>query len=130
MSTTKNNNKRKTINERSQKIINENKNIKELEKGYLKGEKHKEITEIKEKENEIDKKEEIINKNDINNNNINENKDKINSQFNIFLKEKLSNIDINIKALTGINKRMEQQIKVIEKDILENHILITEPKKF
>ena len=24
---------------------------------------------------------------------------------------------------------MEQQIKVIEKDILENHILITEPKK-
>ena len=46
MSTIKNKNKRKTINERSQKIINENKNIKELEKRYIKGEKHKEISDL------------------------------------------------------------------------------------
>ena len=126
MSTIKNSNKRKTINERSQKIINENKSIKELEKRYLKGEKHKEISELNEKPKEKENKEETLNKNDLN---PDENKNKVNSQSNIFLKEKLSNIDINIKALTGINKGMEKQIKDIEKDILENQILITEPKK-
>ena len=123
MSTRKNNNKIKSIKESSQKIINENSNIKELEKRYLKGEKHKEINEIneKEKENEL--------QSSLNENNSNENKDSNKSQSNKLLKEKLSNIDINIKALTGINKGMEKQIKDIEQDILDNQILITEPKK-
>ena len=52
----------------------------------------------------------------------------INSPENNLLKEKLSSIDINIKALNGINKSMEKQIKDIEKDILDNQILITEPR--
>ena len=125
MSTKNNNNKKKSIKERSLKIINENKNIKDLEKRYLKGEKHKEITEIPEKEAKKEEKDESLNQNNINN----KNKININSESNQFLKEKLSNIDINIKALTGINKGMEKQIKDIEKDILENQILITEPKK-
>ena len=129
MSTIKNKNKRKTINERSQKIINENKNIKELEKRYLKGEKHKEISDLNEKPKEKENNEEILNNNNLKEEKTDENKNKVNSQSNIFLKEKLSNIDINIKALTGINKGMEKQIKDIEKDILENQILITEPKK-
>ena len=126
MSTRKNNNKKKSIKEQSQKIINENKNIKELEKRYLKGEKHKDISEISEKENQKEK-EDLLNP--LNQNNSEVNKNNNNSQSNTFLKEKLSNIDINIKALTGINKSMEKQIKDIEKDILENQILITEPKK-
>ena len=126
MSTRKNNNKKKSIKEQSQKIINENKNIKELEKRYLKGEKHKEISEISEKESQKEK-EDLLNP--LNQNNSDVNKINNNSQSNTFLKEKLSNIDINIKALTGINKSMEKQIKDIEKDILENQILITEPKK-
>ena len=125
MSTRKNNNKIKSIKESSQKIINENSNIKELEKRYLKGEKHKEISEINEKEKE--KENEL--QSSLNENNSNENKDSIKSQSNKLLKEKLSNIDINIKALTGINKGMEKQIKDIEQDILDNQILITEPKK-
>ena len=125
MSTRKNNNKIKSIKESSQKIINENSNIKELEKRYLKGEKHKEINEINEKEKE--KENEL--QSSLNENNSNENKDSIKSQSNKLLKEKLSNIDINIKALTGINKGMEKQIKDIEQDILDNQILITEPKK-
>ena len=113
MSTKNNNNKKKSIKERSIKIINENKNIKDLEKRYLKGEKHKEITEIPEKEAKKEEKDESLNQNNINN----KNKININSESNQFLKEKLSNIDINIKALTGINKGMEKQIKDIEKDI-------------
>ena len=121
MSTLKNNNKIKSIKEKSQRIIDENKNIKEIEKRYLKGEKHKEMPEINEKEDEQEK-EELI-KNDANKNNAD------NSVSNNFLKEKLSNIDLNIKALNGINKGMEKQIKDIENDILENQILITEPKK-
>ena len=121
MSTLKNNNKIKSIKEKSQRIIDENKNIKEIEKRYLKGEKHKEMPEINEKEDEQEK-EELI-KNDANKN------DADNSVSNNFLKEKLSNIDLNIKALNGINKGMEKQIKDIENDILENQILITEPKK-
>ena len=125
MSTRKNNNKIKSKKESSQKIINENSNIKELEKRYLKGEKHKEINEINEKEKE--KENEL--QSSLNENNSNENKDSIKSQSNKLLKEKLSNIDINIKALTGINKGMEKQIKDIEQDILDNQILITEPKK-
>ena len=125
MSTRKNNNKIKSIKESSQKIINENSNIKELEKRYLKGEKHKEISEINEKEKE--KENEL--QSSLNENNSNENKDSNKSQSNKLLKEKLSNIDINIKALTGINKGMEKQIKDIEQDILDNQILITEPKK-
>ena len=124
MSTSKNNNKIKSIKEKSEKILNENKNIKDLEKRYLKGEKHKEISEISLEEKEKEKKEETIKENTINN--INEKKD---SNSNVFLKEKLTNIDINIKALTGINKGMEKQIKDIEKDILDNQILITEPRK-
>ena len=121
MSTLKNNNKIKSIKEKSQRIIDENKNIKEIEKRYLKGEKHKEMPEINEKEDEQEK-EELI-KNDANKNNAD------NSVSNNFLKTKLSNIDLNIKALNGINKGMEKQIKDIENDILENQILITEPKK-
>ena len=126
MSARKNNNKIKSIKESSQKIINENSNIKELEKRYLKGEKHKEISEINEKEKEA-KENEL--QSSLNENNSNENKDSNKSQSNKLLKEKLSNIDINIKALTGINKGMEKQIKDIEQDILDNQILITEPKK-
>ena len=126
MSTSKNNNKIKYLKEKSEKILNENKNIKDLEKRYLKGEKHKEISEISLEEKEKEKKEETIKENTINN--INEKKE---SNSNVFLKEKLTDIDINIKALTGINKGMEKQIKDIEKDILDNQILITEPiKKF
>ena len=109
MSTLKNNNKIKSIKEKSQRIIDENKNIKEIEKRYLKGEKHKEMPEINEKEDEQEK-EELI-KNDANKNNAD------NSVSNNFLKEKLSNIDLNIKALNGINKGMEKQIKDIENDI-------------
>ena len=122
MSTRRNTNKIKSIRERSEKIINENKNIKDLEKRYLKGEKHKEISEIPEKEIKLEKEEEVSNQNNNTNN-------KIESKSNQLLKEKLSNIDINIKALNGINKSMEKQIKYIEKDILENQILITEPKR-
>ena len=122
MSTRRNTNKIKSIRERSEKIINENKNIKDLEKRYLKGEKHKEISEIPEKEIKSEKEEEVSNQNNNTNN-------KIESKSNQLLKEKLSNIDINIKALNGINKSMEKQIKDIEKDILENQILITEPKR-
>ena len=124
MSTRKNTNKIKSIREKSDKIINENKNIRDLEKRYLKGEKHKEISEIPEKEIKTEKDEEISNQNNDNNTN-----NKIESKSNQLLKEKLSNIDINIKALNGINKSMEKQIKNIEKDILENQILITEPKR-
>ena len=124
MSTNENNNKIKSIKEKSEKILNENSNIKDLEKRYLKGEKHKEITEISLEENKKEKKEEIPKENDINN--INEKKD---SNSNIFLKEKLTNININIKTLTGINRGMEKQIKDIEKDFLNNQILITEPRK-
>ena len=122
MSTRNNKNKIKSIKERSDKIINENKNIRDLEKKYLKGEKHKEISDMPEKEIKEEKDEEISNQNNDNNN-------KIESKSNQLLKEKLSNIDINIKALNGINKSMEKQIKNIEKDILENQILITEPKR-
>ena len=125
MSTRKNNNKIKSIKESSQKIINENSNIKELEKRYLKGEKHKEISELNEKE----KENELQNSLNENKDNSSDNNSNIKSQSNKFLKEKLSNIDINIKALKGINKGMEKQIKDIEKDILDNQILITEPKK-
>ena len=125
MSTRKNNNKIKSIKESSQKIINENSNIKELEKRYLKGEKHKEISELNEKE----KENELHNSLNENKDNSSDNNSNIKSQSNKFLKEKLSNIDINIKALTGINKGMEKQIKDIEQDILDNQILITEPKK-
>ena len=124
MSTRKNTNKIKSIREKSDKIINENKNIRDLEKRYLKGEKHKEISDIPEKEIKTEKDEEISNQNNVNNTN-----NKIESKSNQLLKEKLSNIDINIKALNGINKSMEKQIKNIEKDILENQILITEPKR-
>ena len=124
MSTRKNTNKIKSIREKSDKIINENKNIRDLEKRYLKGEKHKEISDIPEKEIKTEKDEEISNQNNDNNTN-----NKIESKSNQLLKEKLSNIDINIKALNGINKSMEKQIKNIEKDILENQILITEPKR-
>lgn len=124
MSTRKNTNKIKSIREKSDKIINENKNIRDLEKRYLKGEKHKEISDIPEKEIKTEKDEEISNQNNDNNTN-----NKVESKSNQLLKEKLSNIDINIKALNGINKSMEKQIKNIEKDILENQILITEPKR-
>ena len=124
MSTRKNTNKIKSIREKSDKIINENKNIRDLEKRYLKGEKHKEISDIPEKEIKTEKDEEISNQNNDNNTN-----NKIESKSNQLLKEKLSNIDINIKALNGINKSMEKQIKNIEKDILESQILITEPKR-
>ena len=124
MSTRKNTNKIKSIREKSDKIINENKNIRDLEKRYLKGEKHKEISDIPEKEIKTEKDEEISNQNNVNNTN-----NKVESKSNQLLKEKLSNIDINIKALNGINKSMEKQIKNIEKDILENQILITEPKR-
>ena len=124
MSTRNNKNKIKSIKERSDKIINENKNIRDLEKKYLKGEKHKEISDIPEKEIKEEKDEEISNQNNDNNAS-----NKIDSKSNQLLKEKLSNIDINIKALNGINKSMEKQIKNIEKDILENQILITEPKR-
>ena len=129
MSTIKNSNKRKTINERSQKIIHENKSIKEIEKRYLKGEKHKEISDLNENPKEKENKEEILNQNGLNKEKSEENKNRPNPQSHIFLKNKLTNIDLNIKALTGINKGMEKQIKDIEKDILENQILITEPKK-
>ena len=125
MSTRNNNNKMKSIKESSQKILNESKNIKELEKRYLKGEKHKEISELNEKE----KENELQNSLNENKDNSSDNNSNIKSQSNKFLKEKLSNIDINIKALKGINKGMEKQIKDIEKDILDNQILITEPKK-
>ena len=124
MSTRNNTNKIKSIREKSDKIINENKNIRDLEKRYLKGEKHKEISDIPEKEIKTEKDEEISNQNNDNNTN-----NKVESKSNQLLKEKLSNIDINIKALNGINKSMEKQIKNIEKDILENQILITEPKR-
>ena len=124
MSTRKNTNKIKSIREKSDKIINENKNIRDLEKRYLKGEKHKEISDIPEKEIKTEKDEEISNQNNVNNTN-----NKVESKSNQLLKEKLSNIDINIKAFNGINKSMEKQIKNIEKDILENQILITEPKR-
>ena len=124
MSTRNNKNKIKSIKEKSDKIINENKNIRDLEKKYLKGEKHKEISDIPEKEIKEEKDEEISNQNNDNNAS-----NKIDSKSNQLLKEKLSNIDINIKALNGINKSMEKQIKNIEKDILENQILITEPKR-
>ena len=124
MSTRKNTNKIKSIREKSDKIINENKNIRDLEKRYLKGEKHKEISDIPEKEIKTEKDEELSNQNNVNNTN-----NKVESKSNQLLKEKLSNIDINIKALNGINKSMEKQIKNIEKDILENQILITEPKR-
>ena len=124
MSTRKNTNKIKSIREKSDKIINENKNIRDLEKRYLKGEKHKEISDIPKKEIKTEKDEEISNQNNDNNTN-----NKVESKSNQLLKEKLSNIDINIKALNGINKSMEKQIKNIEKDILENQILITEPKR-
>ena len=124
MSTRNNKNKIKSIKERSDKIINENKNIRDLEKKYLKGEKHKEISDIPKKEIKEEKDEEISNQNNDNNAS-----NKIDSKSNQLLKEKLSNIDINIKALNGINKSMEKQIKNIEKDILENQILITEPKR-
>ena len=100
------------------------KNLRDLEKRYLKGEKHKEISDIPEKEIKTEKDEEISNQNNDNNTN-----NKVESKSNQLLKEKLSNIDINIKALNGINKSMEKQIKNIEKDILENQILITEPKR-
>ena len=124
MSSRNNNNKIKSIREKSDKIINENKNIRDLEKRYLKGEKHKEISEIPEKEIKTEKEGENSNQN-----NINEISNKVESKSNQLLKEKLSNIDINIKSLNGINKGMEKQIKDIEKDILENQILITEPKR-
>ena len=124
MSTRKNTNKIKSIREKSDKIINENKNIRDLEKRYLKGEKHKEISDIPEKEIKTEKEEELSNQNNDNNTN-----NKVESKSNQLLKEKLSNIDINIKALNGINKSMEKQIKNIGKDILENQILITEPKR-
>ena len=124
MSTRKNTNKIKSIREKSDKIINENKNIRDLEKRYLKGEKHKEISDIPEKEIKTEKDEELSNQNNVNNT-----YNKVESKSNQLLKEKLSNIDINIKALNGINKSMEKQIKNIEKDILENQILITEPKR-
>ena len=110
----------KKTKEKTQKIINEPKAIKDLEKNYLKGEKHKEITDsliqIKEEEPKITEEKK-------------EKSSSIDSQSNTLLKEKLFNIDINIKTLNGINKSMEKQIKDIEKDILENHILITEPRK-
>ena len=105
MSTRKNTNKIKSIREKSDKIINENKNIRDLEKRYLKGEKHKEISDIPEKEIKTEKDEEISNQNNVNNTN-----NKVESKSNQLLKEKLSNIDINIKALNGINKSMEKQI--------------------
>ena len=115
MSSKINNKKQK---EKSEKILNETKEIKELEKNYLKGEKHKEFKDdllpIKE-EPKLNEEKNITNNN-------------INSPENNLLKEKLSSIDINIKALNGINKSMEKQIKDIEKDILDNQILITEPR--
>ena len=115
MSSKINNKKQK---EKSEKILNEAKEIKELEKNYLKGEKHKEFKDdllpIKE-EPKLNEEKNITNNN-------------INSPENNLLKEKLSSIDINIKALNGINKSMEKQIKDIEKDIMDNQILITEPR--
>ena len=109
--------------EEEKKIIENIINSKEEGKQYLEGELHKEFQENKIDSNLTE------NNNNINNNNINNTEDKNISQQNIFLKDKLYNLKLTKNITNGINKTMDKQMKMIESDIFENKILMTEVPK-
>ena len=100
-------------NEENQNIIENIINSKEEGKQYLQGELHKEIGE-----NQIDSN--LTEVNNIQTEQI------IPLQKNLFLKDKLSKMNINKSISNGINKSMDNQMKSIETDIVNNKILMTE----
>ena len=108
----------KQENEEEKKIIKNIINSKEEGKQYLEGELHKEFQENKIDSNLIE----------INNNNISTEGKNI-SQKNIFLKDKLYNLKLTKNITNGINKTMDKHMKIIESDIFENKILMTEIPK-
>ena len=100
-------------NEENQNIIENIINSKEEGKQYLQGELHKEIGE-----SQIDSN--LTEVNNIQTEQI------IPLQKNLFLKDKLSKMNINKNISRGINKSMDNQMKNIETDIVNNKILMTE----
>ena len=107
--------------EEEKKIIENIINSKEEGKQYLEGELHKDF-----QENKIDSN---LTENNNNNINIKNTEEKNISQQNIFLKDKLYNLKLTKNITNGINKTMDKQMKMIESDIFENKILMTEVPK-
>ena len=108
---------RKSINDTGQNNLENINSLKEVEKQYLEGEEHKDITDRNNIESNLNE-----------NNNVNV-KEENNISKQTFLKEKMSKMKINKNLLYGINKSMDKQMKNIETDIFENQILMTEVPK-
>ena len=108
---------RKSINDAGQDNLENINNLKEVEKQYLEGEEHKDITDRNNSESNLNE-----------NNNVNV-KEENNISKQTFLKEKMTKMKINKNLLYGINKSMDKQMKNIETDIFENQILMTEVPK-
>jgi hypothetical protein len=107
--------KRQSINETERINLDNINNTKEVEKQFLEGEEHKEIKESHSLRTNLT---EIMSLKEDNN-----------SAKQIFLKDKISKMKIDKNLLNGINKSMDKQMKNVENDILENHILMTEVPK-
>ena len=106
------------MNEKVPNLLENINKTNEIEKQYLEGELHKEITSPQ------------INENTEENNNNNIIEEKKNSQQYTFLKDKLSQMNTNKNITQGINKSMDKQMKNLHSDFFENKILMTEiPKK-
>ena len=113
-----------------------------IEKEMLKGQDHKEhIEEVQNKEiNNINTSE---NKDDINNNNSQENISNIQKEEESmnkgkihikpresYLKEKMMKLNYSEKLLSNISKSLDNEVKKIEEEIIDNQILITSVPKY
>ena len=93
-------------------------NSKEIEKEYLEGEEHKDFKG--EEEGQVESN--LIE--------VNDNIAKEDNSASNFLMDKMNKMKMNRNILSGINRSMDKQMKNIEKDLIENKILMTEiPKK-
>ena len=133
-------NKKETVNGMSRKKLSEKLITNEpIEKEMLKGQEHKE-EESKEEENLIESTNNNIN-NNANNTNIANNIEATNSLSlsiqkdekekkaikprETYLKEKMLKMNYSAKLFSSINKSLDNQVRNLQNDILENQVLIT-----
>ena len=125
-------------------IINTDKNLDEkitnepIEKEMLKGQDHKEhIEEVQNNEiNNNENKEEInSNNNQENSSNIEKEEESMNKGIiqikprESYLKEKMMKLNYSEKLLSNINKSLDNEVKKIREEIIDNQILITSVPK-
>lgn len=114
-----NQNENEAQNSNIEKEVENLNNSKEIEKEYLEGEEHKDFNGEEEGQAESN----LIEAND---NNIKEDNSHTPSNF---LMDKMNQMKVNRNIISGINRSMDKQMKNIEKDLIENKILMTEIPK-